>query len=203
MKIAIFGATGDTGHRFCRRAIDAGHQIVPFSFRRTEINGVIEIQSTPLDLNDDDAVLQALEGVDAIVSAIGGEKNSRRFSIAQLTKHATTKGITRLISIGGAGILSSSTGELLKNQSFYPDFLVPISNAHYEVWQALEQSTLQWTMICPGVMREGLSTGSYRHQATTSLPDMKGILYDDVAHLILECLEKKLYIRNKVSISNP
>ena len=56
MNIAVFGATGDTGRRFCRRALDNGHQIIPFSFRRMEIEGVEEVQSTPIDLSDDAVV---------------------------------------------------------------------------------------------------------------------------------------------------
>ena len=203
MNIAVFGATGDTGRRFCRRALDNRHQVIPFSFRRTEIEGVSEIQSTPIDLNDDDALYQALEGVDAIVSAIGGEKSTRASGIERLVQNAQKRGITRIISIGGAGILSLPVGGLLKEQPFFPDFLVPISNAHHEAWKILEKSSLNWTMICPGTMSDGVSNASYRHQADSPVSDMKGVLYDDVAHLILECLEKETYITKRVSISNP
>ena len=203
MIIAVFGSTGDTGRRFCRRALDNGHQVIPFSFRRTEIEGVEELQSTPIDLNDDHAVSQALEGVDAIVSAIGGEKSTRASGIERLVQNAQKKGITRIISIGGAGILSLPAGGLLKEQPFFPDFLVPISNAHQDAWKILEKSTLNWTMICPGTMNDGVSNGRYRHQADSPVSDMKGVLYDDVAHLILECLEEDAYITRRVSISNP
>ena len=78
-----------------------------------------------------------------------------------------------------------------------------LSNAHQDAWKVLEASGLQWTMICPGTMRDGVSNGRYRFQADTALPDMKGILYDDVAHLILECLERDLYVQQRVSVSNP
>ena len=84
MNIAVFGATGDTGRRFCRRALDNGHQITPFSYRRTVIEGVEEVRSTPIELNDDSAVYHALEGVDAIVSAIGGEQSTRASGIESL-----------------------------------------------------------------------------------------------------------------------
>ena len=203
MNIAIFGATGDTGRRFCRRALDNGHLINPFSYRRTKIEGVEEVQSTPIDLNDDGAVYQALEGVDAIVSAIGGEKSTRASGIERLVQNAQKRGIARIISIGGAGILTLPVGGLLKEQPFFPDFLVPISNAHYDAWQVLEKSSLDWTMICPGTMNDGVSKASYRHQADHPVSDMKSVLYDDVAHLILECLEQETYITKRVSISNP
>ncbi len=203
MNIAVFGATGSTGRRFCRRALDSGHQITPFSFRRTVIEGVEEIQSTPIDLNDDSAVFLALEGVDIIVSAIGGENSTRASVIERLVQNAQKRGIVRVVAIGGAGILTLPGGELLKEQSFFPDFLVPVSNAHHEAWKILEKSSLKWTMICPGTMNDGVSNGSYRHQSDSPVSDMKGVLYDDVAHLILECLEQEAYITKRVSISNP
>ena len=203
MKIAVFGATGDTGRRFCRRALDNKHQIIAFSHRRTVIEGVEEVQSTPIDLNDDIAVYQALEGVDAIVSAIGGEKSTRASGIQTLVQNAQKLGVARIISIGGAGILTLPAGGLLKEQSSFPDFLVPISNAHHEAWKILENSSLSWTMICPGTMKDGVSKADYRHQADSPVSDMKSVLYDDVAHLILECLEQGTYITKRVSISNP
>lgn len=203
MKVAVFGATGETGRRFCRRALDAKHSVVGFSFRRTDIEGVDELQSTPIALEDAAAVLAALDGVDAIVSAIGGDKSTRSAGIDRLVRSAQKRGIQRIVSIGGAGILTMPSGELLKEQPFFPDFLVPISNAHQDAWKVLEASGLQWTMICPGTMRDGVSNGRYRFQADTPLPDMKGILYDDVAHLILACLERDLYVQQRVSVSNP
>jgi putative NADH-flavin reductase len=203
MNIAVFGATGDTGRRFCRRALDNGHQITPFSYRRTVIEGVEEVQSTPIELNDDIAVYHALEGVDAIVSAIGGDQSTRASGIERLVQNAQKKGIVRIISIGGAGILSLPNGEFLKEQSFFPKFLVPISNAHYDAWKILENSSLSWTMICPGTMNDGVSKASYRHQSDSPVSDMKGVFYDDVAHLILKCLEQETYVTKRVSISNP
>ena len=203
MNIAVFGATGDTGRRFCRRALDNGHKIIPFSFRRTVIEGVEEVRSTPIDINDDGAVYHALAGVDTIVSAIGGEQSTRVSGIEHLVQNARKRGIRRIVAIGGAGILSLPVGGLLKEQPFFPDFLVPISNTHYDAWKVLEKSSINWTMICPGTMNEGVSKVNYRHQADSPVSDMKSVLYDDVAHLILECLEQEIYINQRVSISNP
>ena len=203
MRIAIFGATGATGRRFCRRALDNGHQIVPFSFRSTVIEGVAEVQSTPINLNDDGAVYQAPEKVDVIVSTIGGEDSSRASGIERLVQNAQKQGVNRIVAIGGAGILTLPGGGFLKEQSFFPEFLVPISNAHYDAWKVLEKSPLNWTMICPGMMTDGVSEASYRHQADSPVSGMKNVLHDDVAHLILECLEQETYITKRVSISNP
>ena len=143
------------------------------------------------------------EGVDAIVSAIGGEQSTRVSGIKRLVQNAQKRGIARIVAIGGAGILSLPVGGLLKEQCFFPDFLIPISNAHYDAWKVLEKSSLNWTMICPGRMNDGVSKANYRHQADSPVSDMKSVLYDDVAHLILQCLEQETYVTKRVSISNP
>ena len=203
MNIAVFGATGSTGQRFCRRALDAGHTIKPYSFSRTEIAGVEELQSTPINLNDKEALLQSLMDVDAVVSAIGGETSTRYTGISNLLGALQKLNIKRIVAIGDAGILSTPTGGTLKEQESFPAFLIPISNAHQAAREQLQKSNLQWTMICPGTMKEGTSQGSYRHQADTILSAHKGVLYDDVAHLILRSLQEKLYVQQRVSVSNP
>ena len=58
-------------------------------------------------------------------------------------------------------------------------------------------------MFCPGMMKEGHSNGTYRHQGDEKLDDMASVLYDDVAHLIIESIQDNLYIHQRVSISNP
>ncbi|MBM4377510.1 MAG: hypothetical protein FJ095_20925 [Deltaproteobacteria bacterium] len=52
-------------------------------------------------------------------------------------------------------------------------------------------------------MREGLSEGAYRHRPEQLLEDLRGVLYDDVAHLLLRCLHERLDVGERVSISNP
>ena len=203
MKIAIFGATGDTGRCICRRAIDEGYTIKPFSFRRTEIVGVDTVEATPIDLNQVDLVTQAIDGVDAIISAIGGETSSRYTGITSLIEAANHHQIKRLIAIGGAGILDLPTGGKLKDQPFFPEFLKPITDAHQASLECLQRSSLSWTMICPGTMKEGHSDGTYRHQGDEKLADMASVLYDDVAHLIIKSLQDNLYVHQRVSISNP
>jgi putative NADH-flavin reductase len=203
MKMAVFGATGDTGRRLCRRALDAGHEVRAFSGSRREIVGVDELTATPFDFADDAAVDAALSGVDAIVSTLGGPIESRLLAIRALIDGAERASVRRIVAVGGAGILRHPSGVLVNETPGYPAFLVAISRAHLRTYELLRESTLDFTMACPGTMREGPSEGAYRHRPEQILEDLRGVLYDDVAHLLLRCLDERIYVRERVSISNP
>jgi putative NADH-flavin reductase len=193
MKVAVFGATGDTGRRFCRRALDAGHEVCAYSGSRRTIVGVDELSATPFDFADTAAVDAALFGVDAIVSTLGGPMESRLFAIRALVAGAGRAGARRIVAVGGAGILRHPSGVLVNETPGYPPFLVAISQAHLRTYEVLRESTLDFTMLCPGTMREGLSEGAYRHRPEQVLEDLRGVLYDDVAHLLLRCLQENLH----------
>ena len=203
MKISIFGATGETGRRFCRRALDAGHAVRPFSNTRQEIPGVPELRATPTKLDDSMALDAALQDADVLVSAIGGESSSRSDGLQALIEAAQRQGVERIIAIGGAGIVPLSGGERLLNDiPQFPDFLVPISNAHLAGYEHLKASQLRWTMICPGQMHAGDSSGEYQARGEALVDGKTDVLYDDVAHLILRCLGEELYVGERVSVGN-
>lgn len=203
MKLAVFGATGDTGRRLCRRALDAGHELRAYSGSRRTIVGVDELAAIPFDFADAAAVDAALSGVDAIVSTLGGPMGLRLGAIRALVAGAGRAGVRRIVAVGGAGILLHPSGVLVNETPGYPDFLVAISQVHLRSYELLRASTLDFTMICPATMREGHSEGAYRHRPEQQLDEPRGVLYDDVAHLLLRCLHESLYVRERVAISNP
>ena len=203
MNISIFGATGDTGRKCCQRALHSGYSVRAYSGSRTTIEGVDAITATPINLDDQDAVSDAVKGADVVISAIGGDQASRTAGLASIIQGCVAHRVRRLITVGGAGILPLPSGELLSAQESFPSFLLNVTQAHYTAYQSLLESGLAWTVICPGTMRAGESQGEYRHQGELLLDQMRGVMYDDVAHLILRCAQEDLYVQQRVSISNP
>lgn len=203
MKIVVLGATGETGRRFCRRALDAGHAVSARSGSRTVIAGVHEVSATPLDLGRDEALREAFAGAEAVVSTLGGLGASRAGGVRAIVAAAIACGVRRVVAVGGAGVLEHPAGGLVREAPGYPARLRPISEDHLQSLEALQGSPLAWTLLCPGTMREGVSQGRYRHQAERALEGFGAVLYDDVAHLLLRCVEEDLYVRARVSIANP
>ena len=112
--------------------MNLGISLQAYSHTRTEIEGVSELKAIPIDLADSLAVNQCVNGVDAIVSTIGGAVSNRVPSIAALIQAANLCSVNRIICVGGAGVLPLSNGTLLKDKSGYPSFLMSVSNAHFE-----------------------------------------------------------------------
>ena len=203
MKIAVFGATGDTGRRICARILEGNDIPVAFSGSSTIVEGVEGLIATPINVLDQDKVHAAISGVDIVISAIGGAMVNRTKGLQNIIKASMKHDIQRLIVIGGAGILPVSSGERLSQKSSFPDFLQSVTHAHYQAYESLRDSDLEWTMICPGAMRAGNSDGTYRSQGELVLDNLQGVMYDDVAHLTLRCAKEGLYLKQRVAISNP
>lgn len=199
MEIAVIGASGATGRHVCRLALAAGHTVRAYSRTGREIED-LDITNHPLDATDPAAVAAALEGADAIVSVIGGELDTRPDGVAVLISAARQHGITRLIAVGGAGALLAPAGGLARDQPWFPAMMQPVTDAHLQALAHLERSDLRWTFICPPRMVEGPETRKYRHGPDTLIIGSMTTRYADVAHLIVRCLDKDLYIGHRVAI---
>ena len=72
MRIALFGATGPTGKYLIEEALALGHQVLVYGRNVSRIrltdNNVTLVSG---QIHDSPAVANALEGVDAVISALG------------------------------------------------------------------------------------------------------------------------------------
>lgn len=199
MEIAVIGATGKTGAPLCAQAKAAGHTVKAFSASGRPIPGV-DLPNTALDARDAAAVEAALAGVDAIVSVVGGELETRPKAIEHLIAAAKAHGITRLIGVGGAGALDGPGGGLLCEQPWFPAQMKPVTEMHRRAVALLETSGLDWTFVCPPFMTDGEVTGGYKHQADAAILGSMKVRHADVAHLILRCVDEGLYIGHRVAV---
>jgi putative NADH-flavin reductase len=70
MNIVVFGATGDTGRQVLELAAAAGHTVTAFA-RDPKAVTAAGARVVAGDVLDPDAVLRAVDGADAVVSALG------------------------------------------------------------------------------------------------------------------------------------
>lgn len=106
--VAIFAATGGIGHHLVREALAAGHHVVAIA-RSPEKVGLDDPRLTlrKADATDAEAVAQALEGCDVVLSGLGNayggptiiEAGTRNL-IAGMAQH----GIRRLALVSAAGV---------------------------------------------------------------------------------------------------
>ena len=106
-RIAVIGGTGYAGRHIVAEAVQRGHTVVSVarSVPAERVDGATYIEGTLLDVP---GLLEELEGVDVIVSAVaprGDMLGSLRPSIGELAE-ALPRGV-RLGIIGGAGVVSN------------------------------------------------------------------------------------------------
>lgn len=206
MRILVFGGTGRVGSRFLNYAHAAGHELSayvrsPGSLPRLEGLRVVEA-----DIEDDEEIAAALQGQDAVVSALGVHSFAEPIRLLSdaallLSMLMPAAGVRRIVWVAGAGILDADEGGLKKQEAGFPPFLVPISDEHERVWRILDEAGLDWTLLCPPTMNERVRTGHYRLAPQAHPPGGRSISVEDVADCLLKELETPTYLRQRVGIA--
>jgi len=111
VKILVIGATGGTGHAIVREAHAHGHEVT--ALVRSRATAAALLPGTSLeegDARDPVALSSALEGCDAVISALGPRKVSPFRQVTLLSEATHTlvgameeQGVSRLVCITGLG----------------------------------------------------------------------------------------------------
>ncbi|WP_290792036.1 NAD(P)-dependent oxidoreductase [Flavihumibacter sp. UBA7668] len=208
MKLVIFGATGQVGKYLVQQGLLMGHQVRAFGRNVHELpdeNHLLEkIKGAVFDPGE---VFSALQGTDAVLSALGGSfdgtDKTRSLGIKNIITQMKAAGVKRIVALGGAGILDHPEGGLAIDHESYPPEYVPVGREHQKAWEALRDSGLDWTFVCsPDIINAEVS-GKFL-TAVNQLPEGgKGTINaGDLALCMLQELDKNSHLRERIGISN-
>ncbi|MET0405559.1 MAG: NAD(P)H-binding protein, partial [Cystobacter sp.] len=139
---------------------------------------------------DGTTVADAIRGSQVVVSAIGARDATHPVSVVtEATRSITTamkgEGVQRLVMVGAAGLLPHPAGGLTGEHGL-PPFLRHAFEDHRGALLGLQESELDWVLVCPPVMPNGVKTGKYR-TAVEALPTGGRQVYaEDVADFTLK-----------------
>jgi putative NADH-flavin reductase len=200
MKILILGATGATGQLIVRDATASGHHVVALVRAKASSNlpGAEVIEG---DVRDEATLARALNGCDAVVSALGTGMGLREVDLLTVATRAlvaamTRAGVRRLICISALGVGDSRKhGGFVFDRLFQPLLLGPAYKDKDRQEAAIRASSLDWVVIRPAMLTNGAARGRIR--ATTDLADVNGgkIARTDVAQFVLEQLTTDTWLR--------
>src|SRR5690606_10537413 len=71
MKIAVLGASGTIGRRIAREALERGHTVTGIARHPSRIDTAVRLRPVQADATKADELARAIEGHDAVISAIG------------------------------------------------------------------------------------------------------------------------------------
>ena len=209
MQIIIFGATDMVGKQLLKQALYKGHRVKAFG-RNVFTEGLPEDGQLELvqgALFDESQVYKAIEGCDAVLSALGGDSTGADFTrslgmkniVAQMQK----AGVGRIVAVGGMGSLKADDDTLVMDQPGYPTKFLPVSREHLKAYEILKASTLDWTVVCPPDIINAESTGNFNTAADyPPTPNSYKINAGDLALFMLSEMEKKEFVHHRVGIAN-
>ena len=112
-----------------------------------------------------------------------------------------SSGAKRILSVAGAGILDDTEHGLRRSRPNYPEIFRKVSAENWKVYESLEKSSINWTMVCAPEMPEEKRTGIYRTTNDYLPVDGTRISVEDVADFILKNLETKATFRKRIGIA--
>lgn len=209
MKLAVFGATGRTGKPLVAAALERGHEVRALARDPAKLDvsqdNLLVIRGDALNAAD---VAETVAGCDAVLSVLGQTKGSPKDLQTTATRHIVaamkTHGVTRVISLTGAGVRDPNDAPKLIDRVFglllatVARSVIRDADAHAEV---LRQSGLEWTLVRGPRLTEGPRTGSYK-VGYVGKDSGTQASRADVADFMLSQLDDDTWIRKAPMVSS-
>jgi putative NADH-flavin reductase len=197
-KVVVFGAGGGTGLRVVEEAKQAGHEVTAAvrDPAKMTLDGVRLIAA---DIRDVASVQAAVDGQDAVVSAVGapGRRALGLYSESgrTLVTAMESAGVPRLIAITSAGVRHDDPSFPL----WYRLAAATVMKDQYGDMRLLEEtirsSTLDWTLVRPTRLLDGDATDDYRVQDAGTPKGGSQVTRADLARFIVGELGKREWLK--------
>lgn len=207
MKIALFGATGRTGRHILDLALADGHRVTVLARNPTKLppgNYKLTIQLG--DILDASAVDDAVYGQEAVISALGlagsPQPDALSRGVANIVAAMQANTVRRLVVVAGAGILlDRETGQMRIALPSYPAQYRPYGEEHRRIFELLQRTDLDWTVVCPPSMVEEPAGHAVRSDVDYLPAGGTRITYADAAAFTYAQLGDRSHLRQRVGIS--
>lgn len=205
MNILILGATGRVGSCILKLALNENHHVTALVRDADKVQmkdrNLTIIEGNVLTKSD---IFGAIAGMDIVISALGTDGSTTLSeSMPFIIKEMGNEGIKRIITIGTGGILNSRTeaGILRYQSNDSKRKTTRAAKEHHKIYDLLENSDLDWTIVCPTYLPDGEHTSEYRI-ARDFLPENgKMISVPDTAEFAYSQIEDNRYIKSRVGIA--
>lgn len=205
MNILILGGTGRVGSQIVTYALQDRHHVTLLvrTPEKIQINheNLTIIQGNVLNKED---VIRAMHGMDMIISALNTDGgNTLSESMPIIIETMEKEGIKRIITIGTAGILQSRISPyLLRYQSSESkQKLTRAAEEHNKVYNLLQHSNLDWTIVCPTYLPDEERVGKYRIERNYLPEGGSKISVADTAEFAYCQIQRSDYLKTRVGIA--
>ena len=211
MKIAVIGANGRTGRIVVRDALAAGHRVIAVA-RNAELLEPDDdnLTNARADVRDPDALTPALDGAEAVISALG-VGTSRAPTDVYSTGVRNTLGAMKSIGATKLAVISAvpagpwTEQPILQRRIALP-LLQRIFGATYDDMRRMEAilretTEVDWISLRPPRLVNKRPKGAYRID-TRPLAKARAITHDDLATALLDSLTRNDLYRHAAYVAN-
>jgi putative NADH-flavin reductase len=201
MKITVLGATGGVGGEVVKQALDRGWDVT--AVVRDPAKLQLPAQVVVAGFPDHDKLAAAVEGRDAVISAVGSRDRGPTTVCVDGARAAIGAGAKRLLVVSASGMHTEGDG-------FFTRSLVkPLLNTFLKHGWAdmlameavVEAGDLDWTIVRPPMLLDGPRTGKVASRLDGNVRTFT-IRRADVAAYLLDAVADPTLIRQKVSIAH-
>lgn len=210
MTVTIFGATGQVGRHLVTHSLAKGWKVKAFG---RQIEGLLDRDMRNPDLSavkgyvfDAGDVKKAIQGSDAVLSALGGAMDgsdqTRSLGMKNIVAQMLKYGPKRIVALGGLGVLDNpeGTGPLFEGED-YPKQYVPVAREHFAAYNFLKDSCLDWTFICAPNIIDAEADG--RFLAVEEAPGQGwDISAGNLALAMVQAVDSGTFLKKRVGIAN-
>ena len=192
MKIAVVGATGATGRRVVEHALAQGHFVTAVARHPERLSSADRLTFVRGDVLSPGGLAGALDGVEAVVSCIGPEKNLSpgtvmSVGVASILAECKRANVRRFILQSGIGL---SDGREL---SFLNRLVVRVSRRIFTaavidkaVAERMTQKIgIEWVIVRPVVLADKPAKGRYTAGPSARVAPLVPFSFDDCADCLL------------------
>jgi len=208
--ILVIGATGPTGIEICKQALAAGMKVRVLvrtpSRLPADLSSRLDVMQG--DVLSSDAMIAATRGMDAVVSALGTPLQRKPVTLLSrgtqnIMQAMEQTGVSRLLCITGMGAGDSrGHGGFLYDRVILPLLLGQIYIDKDRQEQLVRESNLDWTLIRPAFLTDGVKTGQYRCLNQFVKHDRMGkISRADVAHFVVQELQRGEHMKRIANLT--
>jgi putative NADH-flavin reductase len=197
MKIIVFGATGGTGKLIVTQALAKGHSVSAFARNPEGLPQDPHLRVIQGDIFDFGAVVDAIRGHRAVLSALGPRTRKKTDILANAMPHILEgmrqEYVNRLIVLGAAGVdpnygkyqnaLTTLAWWIAKKTALKYPFLDQTAQE-----RLLAASDLNYTIVRAPRLLDGPFTGAYRVLPDALPPGALSVNRADVADFMLQQL---------------
>ncbi|MFM9369301.1 NAD(P)-dependent oxidoreductase [Streptomyces sp. Da 82-17] len=212
MKLTVFGATGGIGQEVVKQALAAGHQVtavVRDPARLTVTGDALDVFRS--DLRDAEALREAVEGRDAVLSGLGARSNAdaRTGIAARLTRPVLraldATGTRRFVAVTAGPLAPEPDDQKFLHRSVVVPLINKVLKPVYDDLKAMEaevrSSATDWTFVRPPKLLDRPLTGTYRTALNVNLRGGSTIGRADVAHAMLALSDDPATVKQGVSVA--